>query len=151
MFLDKSLRKKAISLVPFENSSFSKNPNGPFQITVFADSRIFLIFFIVLGPISRPITSSGIFLKLTGFSIERLSTLLEQIKSKGNNNSLLSILDNLISEDAVFYSPVVHTPQRGEKITKTYLKAASEVLFDNSFKSLRCNEDKFKLLIKPIT
>ena len=46
----------------------------------------------------------------------------------------ISILDNLISEDVVFYSPVVHTPQRGEIITKTYLKAASEVLFDNSFK-----------------
>tara|TARA_E500000081_G_scaffold59273_1_gene61949 strand:- start:345 stop:719 length:375 start_codon:yes stop_codon:yes gene_type:complete len=45
-----------------------------------------------------------------------------------------SILDSLISEDAVFYSPVVHTPQRGDKITKTYLKAAAEVLFGNSFK-----------------
>ncbi len=46
----------------------------------------------------------------------------------------ISILDSLISEDAVFYSPVVHTPQKGEKITKIYLKAASEVLFDSSFK-----------------
>ena len=45
-----------------------------------------------------------------------------------------SILDSLISEDAVFYSPVVHTPQRGDIITKTYLKAAAEVLSGNSFK-----------------
>ncbi len=45
-----------------------------------------------------------------------------------------SILDNLIAENAIFYSPVVHTPQRGSIITKIYLKAASEVLFNRSFK-----------------
>ena len=45
----------------------------------------------------------------------------------------IGILDNLISENAIFYSPVVHTPQKGAKITKIYLIAASEVLFDNSF------------------
>ena len=44
-----------------------------------------------------------------------------------------SILDSLISEDAVFYSPVVHTPQRGDKITKTYLKVGRGVLYPGSF------------------
>lgn len=39
-----------------------------------------------------------------------------------------SILESLISENAIFYSPVVHTPQKGSAITKIYLKAASEVL-----------------------
>jgi hypothetical protein len=55
----------------------------------------------------------------------------------------VSILDNLISVDAVFYSPVVHTPQKGDKITKTYLKAASEVLFNDSFKYINeIHQDK---------
>ena len=53
----------------------------------------------------------------------------------------ISILDNLISENAIFYSPVVHTPQKGEKITRIYLKAASEVLFDNSFKYINEMQD----------
>ena len=30
----------------------------------------------------------------------------------------ISILDNLISENAIFYSPVVHTPQKGAKLLK---------------------------------
>lgn len=44
-----------------------------------------------------------------------------------------SILDNLIAKNAIFYSPVVHTPQKGNAITKIYLTAASEVLFNGSF------------------
>ena len=40
----------------------------------------------------------------------------------------LKQLDNLLSEDVVFYSPVVHTPQRGKLITAKYLAAAMEVL-----------------------
>ena len=39
-------------------------------------------------------------------------------------------LDNLLDEDVVFYSPVVHTPQRGKFITKMYLMGASESLQD---------------------
>ena len=33
-------------------------------------------------------------------------------------------LDALLSDDVVFYSPVVFTPQRGKAITKLYLQAA---------------------------
>lgn len=39
-------------------------------------------------------------------------------------------LDAILAEDVVFYSPVVHTPQRGKFITKLYLMGASESLQD---------------------
>ena len=32
----------------------------------------------------------------------------------------VGILDNLLSNNVIFYSPVVHTPQKGLNITKTY-------------------------------
>ena len=37
-------------------------------------------------------------------------------------------LDELLDDDVVFYSPIVHTPQRGKKITKLYLQAAAATL-----------------------
>ena len=37
-------------------------------------------------------------------------------------------LDTLLSEDVVFYSPVVFTPQKGREITKLYLAAAGASL-----------------------
>jgi ketosteroid isomerase-like protein len=33
-------------------------------------------------------------------------------------------LDHLLDEDAVFHSPIVHSPQRGKALTKLYLQAA---------------------------
>ena len=42
-------------------------------------------------------------------------------------------LSALLDEDAVFESPVVHTPQVGRKITLGYLAAAFEVLNNDSF------------------
>ena len=33
-------------------------------------------------------------------------------------------LDTLLDEDAVFHSPIVHSPQRGRALTKLYLQAA---------------------------
>ena len=44
------------------------------------------------------------------------------------------ILDSLLSENIIFYSPVVHSPQIGFNISKRYLKAASIVFFNSSFK-----------------
>ena len=38
------------------------------------------------------------------------------------------LLDELLDEDCVFYSPIVHTPQQGRDITKLYLAAAMQVL-----------------------
>ena len=37
-------------------------------------------------------------------------------------------LEALLAEDAVFYSPVVHTAQRGRAVTAAYLRAALAVL-----------------------
>lgn len=46
-------------------------------------------------------------------------------------------LDELLAEDAVFISPVVHTAQRGKAIAKAYLSAAFVVFFNPSFRYVR--------------
>ncbi|CAN5206535.1 nuclear transport factor 2 family protein [soil metagenome] len=46
-------------------------------------------------------------------------------------------LDALLADDAVFYSPVVHTPQRGKKLAVGYLGAAFHVFFNPSFRYVR--------------
>lgn len=46
-------------------------------------------------------------------------------------------LDALLADDAVFHSPVVHTPQRGKPLTKAYLAAALEVFSNPSFRYVR--------------
>lgn len=42
-----------------------------------------------------------------------------------------SKLDEILAEDCVFLSPVVHSPQRGRDITKLYLSGAVAVLGNN--------------------
>jgi hypothetical protein len=46
-------------------------------------------------------------------------------------------LDSLLADDAVFYSPVVHTPQVGKAITTKYLAAAFQVFFNETFRYVR--------------
>lgn len=46
-------------------------------------------------------------------------------------------LNALLAEDAVFHSPVVHTPQRGRKLTAGYLSAAFHVFFNPTFRYVR--------------
>ncbi|MBK8284104.1 MAG: nuclear transport factor 2 family protein [Ahniella sp.] len=46
-------------------------------------------------------------------------------------------LPALLAEDAVFHSPVVHTPQRGRKLAAGYLAAAFQVFFHPSFRYVR--------------
>ena len=46
-------------------------------------------------------------------------------------------LDALLADDAVFHSPVVHTPQVGKAITKLYLGAAMQILANDSFRYVR--------------
>jgi hypothetical protein len=46
-------------------------------------------------------------------------------------------LSGLLAEDAVFYSPVVHTPQRGRKLAAGYLSAAFHVFFNPTFQYVR--------------
>jgi ketosteroid isomerase-like protein len=44
----------------------------------------------------------------------------------------LSALDELLADDCVFLSPIVHTPQRGKELTTLYLNGAAAV-FNDSF------------------
>ena len=46
-------------------------------------------------------------------------------------------LSEILHDDVVFHSPVVHTPQVGKKITMQYLGAAFKVFFDDSFTYIR--------------
>ena len=49
----------------------------------------------------------------------------------------ISGLDDLLAEDAVFHSPVVHTPQVGKSLTRLYLMGAFQVLFNDTFRYVR--------------
>lgn len=44
------------------------------------------------------------------------------------------LLDELLDDEVVFFSPVVFTPQRGKDVTKLYLGAASQTLGGGSAK-----------------
>jgi hypothetical protein len=46
-------------------------------------------------------------------------------------------LNELLAEDVVFHSPVVHTPQRGKKLAGWYLAAAFGVFFGPNFRYVR--------------
>jgi hypothetical protein len=47
------------------------------------------------------------------------------------------LLDTLLADECVFVSPVVHTPQKGKKITKAYLTAAFFVFGNETFHYVR--------------
>ncbi len=42
-----------------------------------------------------------------------------------------ALLDELLADDCVFHSPIVHTPQEGKDLTRLYLTAAMQVFGDN--------------------
>lgn len=46
-------------------------------------------------------------------------------------------LNTLLGDEAVFYSPVVHTPQRGKALAAAYLSAAFTVFFNPTFRYVR--------------
>lgn len=48
-----------------------------------------------------------------------------------------ALLDELVADDAVFHSPVVHTPQVGREKVLMYLAAASHVFGNSSFRYVR--------------
>ena len=56
-----------------------------------------------------------------------------QVMATGNKE----ILNNLLSDDVIFHSPIVHTPQEGKAITTAYLLAASQVLGGEGFSYVR--------------
>jgi hypothetical protein len=63
-----------------------------------------------------------------------------QLVKEGNVQGL----DAVLAEDAVFMSPIVHTPQVGKSVTKKYLAAAFHVFSNHSFRyvrELRANRD----------
>jgi len=45
-----------------------------------------------------------------------------------------SALSDMLADDVVFHSPVVHTPQEGKALTYMYLAAAGKVLGNDSFR-----------------
>lgn len=49
----------------------------------------------------------------------------------------LSGVDALLADDAVFYSPIVHTPQRGKALVAAYLGAALTVFVNPAFRYVR--------------
>jgi ketosteroid isomerase-like protein len=49
----------------------------------------------------------------------------------------LAQLADMLAEDAVFHSPVVHTPQTGKAKVMAYLGAASQTLGNSSFRYAR--------------
>ena len=53
------------------------------------------------------------------------------------NGSKPDELAAIMREDAVFHSPVVHTPQAGRPIVVAYLSAASETLGNDNFRYVR--------------
>ncbi len=54
---------------------------------------------------------------------------------EGGNDA--AVLGAMIAEDAVFHSPVVHTPQKGRPIVTAYLAAAGQTLGNDSFRYVR--------------
>lgn len=64
------------------------------------------------------------------------------VKSRDNQ-----ALSDLIADDAVFHSPLVHTPQAGKALTTGYLTAALHVLANDSFRYVReVNEGEHSIL-----
>ena len=55
----------------------------------------------------------------------------------GMANKSETALSDQLAEDAVFHSPVVHTPQAGKPIVMAYLTAADTVLGNDSFRYVR--------------
>lgn len=45
-----------------------------------------------------------------------------------------NLLKEILSENVIFYSPIIYTPQKGKSITLNYLVAASEVFNSSNFK-----------------
>ena len=62
-----------------------------------------------------------------------------------------ALLADLLAEDAVFHSPVVHTPQAGKAIVMAYLVAASQTLGNASFHYVRELVDGDEMMLEFVT
>ena len=52
-------------------------------------------------------------------------------------NPDIAALEELIAEDAIFHSPIVHKPQEGKGLTMLYLSAAFKVFYNDTFTYIR--------------
>lgn len=64
--------------------------------------------------------------------IDTIAAWHELIKTRNADG-----LDALLSDEVVFHSPVVHTPQVGKALTTMYLTAAVQVLANDTFRYVR--------------
>jgi hypothetical protein len=62
-----------------------------------------------------------------------------------------ALLADMLAEDAVFHSPVVHTPQAGKAIVMAYLVAASHVLGNETFRYVRELVDGDEMMLEFVT
>lgn len=62
-----------------------------------------------------------------------------------------ALLADLLADDAVFHSPVVHTPQVGKPIVMAYLVAASHTLGNDSFHYVRELVDGDEMMLEFVT
>ena len=62
-----------------------------------------------------------------------------------------SVLADLLADNAVFHSPVVHTPQAGKAIVMAYLVAASHVLGNDAFHYVRELVDGDEMMLEFVT
>ena len=62
-----------------------------------------------------------------------------------------AVLSDLLADDVVFHSPVVHTPQAGKPIVMAYLVAASHVLGNDSFHYVRELVDGDEMMLEFVT
>jgi SnoaL-like domain len=63
-------------------------------------------------------------------------TVIDQWHQIMKNGDVAAIAD-ILADDVVFHSPVVHTPQAGKAITHAYLAAANKVLGNDTFQYVR--------------
>lgn len=59
-----------------------------------------------------------------------------------------TVLEDMLAEDAVFHSPVVHTPQQGKAKVMAYLGAAGGVFGNGSFRYVREMVDGDNVLLE---
>ena len=62
-------------------------------------------------------------------TIDTIKTWHELVHSRD-----MQVLQDLLADDVIFHSPVVHTPQRGKAITALYLTAAMHTLNNQHFR-----------------
>ena len=62
-----------------------------------------------------------------------------------------ALLAAMLADDAVFHSPVVHTPQAGKAVVTAYLLAAAKVLGNDSFHYVRELVDGDEVMLEFVT